>query len=228
MTTQQQDDPAWLRAQVLSLKALNEAALYLLDESELQPLLEAILDRAGRVLGTPDSFVGLVEPGGRFIEIAVVRGLHERFIGLRLGPGQGLTGRVWASNQPLVVPEYDTWEGRLPAVEGSYHSLAATPLRVHGRVLGVLGVTHERPGRSLGPADLDVLQRFADLAALALQRARLFEAECEARRESETLLAGARAVGGSLELPAVLDAILDQLGRVVPYDSASIQELRGE
>ncbi len=215
-----------LQAQVRSLAALHESALGLLDADDLQGLLRAILARAGQVLGTPDAFVALVEPGQRFIEVAVACGVHARFVGLRLERGQGLTGRVWACDQPLVVPDYDAWEGRLASVEGSYHSLAAAPLRAHGRVLGVLGMTYHQRERRFRAEDVEVLQRFADLSALALQRSRLLEDERAARHESETLLAAARAVAGSLELPAVLDAILDQLGRVVPYDSASIQELQ--
>jgi PAS domain S-box-containing protein len=55
---------------------------------------------------------------------------------------------------------------------------------------------------------------------------RLFEAEQTARGHSETLLAAARALGSSLQLPDVLRTILEQLGRVVPCDSASVQEIR--
>ena len=74
------------------------------------------------------------------------------------------------------------------------------------------------------PAADDPARAPDDLRSLAA----LLEDERAARHESETLLAAARAVSGSLELAAVLDAILDQLGRVVPYDSASLQELQGD
>lgn len=53
----------------------------------------------------------------------------------------------------------------------------------------------------------------------------LFDAERVRRRQADTLLQVASVVGSTLELDEVLVRILDQLRRVVDYDSASIQLL---
>jgi PAS domain S-box-containing protein len=49
----------------------------------------------------------------------------------------------------------------------------------------------------------------------------------EARRAAETLLAVTRALGTTLSLEGTFDTILDELQRVVPYDSCSIQVIQG-
>jgi PAS domain S-box-containing protein len=68
--------------------------------------------------------------------------------------------------------------------------------------------------------------RDPDRNAVEERLRRLYEAEQTARGHSETLLAAARALGSSLQLPDVLRTILEQLGRVLPCDSASVQEIR--
>ncbi len=53
-------------------------------------------------------------------------------------------------------------------------------------------------------------------AAIALENARLFEAEHVALERAETLYAVSLALSAALELTDVLDLILTELRRVVP------------
>jgi PAS domain S-box-containing protein len=49
-----------------------------------------------------------------------------------------------------------------------------------------------------------------------------------ARENTETLLAVTRVLGTTLSLEDTIEAILDELGRVVPYDSCSVQVIQGD
>ncbi|HIC92939.1 MAG TPA: GAF domain-containing protein, partial [Anaerolineae bacterium] len=69
------------------------------------------------------------------------------------------------------------------------------------------------------------MRTLADQIAVAIENARLYESERERRRIADTLREVAEVVGSTLQLKEVLDLILDQLHRVVPYDSASVQLL---
>ncbi len=69
-------------------------------------------------------------------------------------------------------------------------------------------------------------QSLADQLALGLENARLFAAEARRRREAETLQTATQALSATLELHKVLESILEELQHVVPYDSASVQQLR--
>ena len=79
-------------------------------------------------------------------------------------------------------------------------SLLGVPLLVGGQTLGVLHVgtlTHRRFTR----ADVDLLQLAADRAAIAIEHARLFEAERAARARLENVQAVSRAIGLEVEPP---------------------------
>jgi PAS domain S-box-containing protein len=64
-------------------------------------------------------------------------------------------------------------------------SYLVVPLAAQGRVLGALTLVHAESGRRFGPDDLAFATEFAALAALAVDNARLFEAEVAARRRAE-------------------------------------------
>jgi signal transduction histidine kinase/CheY-like chemotaxis protein len=55
----------------------------------------------------------------------------------------------------------------------------------------------------------------------------LYERERTVRRQAERLVNATRALGSTLDLKQVLATILHELQNVVPYDSASVQVLRG-
>jgi signal transduction histidine kinase/DNA-binding NarL/FixJ family response regulator len=227
------------RNQVVALEALHETAISLLGRIDLSDLLETILQRAGRLIGTEHAYIALLEPwpdelGGSpdpdaVMEVKVGIGVMSSYTGLRLHLGEGLTGKVWQTGMPLAVPDYAKWPGRSDSVSpGGYQALAGVALRAGGSVVGVLGMGFVGSGRSFAPPELDLLYRFAELASLALEKSHLFESERDARREAETLRAATDALSRSLDLPAVLDLILTEAERVVPCDSASLMELRGQ
>jgi signal transduction histidine kinase len=89
------------------------------------------------------------------------------------------------------------------------------------RLLGVLNLVADAP-RTFSPADVALLERFAPLAAAALENNRLLAAEREQRELAETLCAVASVLNTSLDRERVLTLILEQLARVVEYDSASV------
>lgn len=70
-------------------------------------------------------------------------------------------------------------------------SVAALPLRAHGRVIGALTLSSSEPERRFGRDDLAFLGNLADRAALALENARLYEQErTVAQTLQHSLLAG--------------------------------------
>ena len=74
----------------------------------------------------------------------------------------------------------------------------------------------------------DLATAFAAQAAMAIENARLLETERAAREQAETLRAAAESLGSTLGMSEVFDLILSELGKVVPYRSASIQQLDGD
>jgi len=104
---------------------------------------------------------------------------------------------------------------------GESRSAACVPLVARERVVGVLTLVHPRVGRFSGE-DLALLKAIADQAGIAVENARLFAGEQERRRFASTLREIAQTVNSTLDPAQVFTAVLEQLERVIGYDSASI------
>jgi PAS domain S-box-containing protein len=180
-----------LRVHSEYLEALHETTLNLINRLDPQDLLAAIVGRAGALLGTRDGYIYVVDFSGE-LEVRVGTGRFTEHVGFRMQRGEGLAGRVLDTDAPFAIEDYDEWEGRSPNFPlGIMHAGAAVPLTSEDRVIGVLGLSYEEPGRTFTDEDLAVLSRFAELASIALDNARLFTAsqqEITERRRAEERL----------------------------------------
>jgi PAS domain S-box-containing protein len=215
-----------LRRENRALTVLHEMTAALMQSLDSAELLQRIVDRATELLETSYGFIGLLDHDA--IVIRHTTGGLQPTVGIRIGRGQGIAGRVWESNAPIVINDLRGWDGQVLTGLAGYRSVAEVPLRLEERFLGVLGVAASDDRGPFNAADVETLERFAAVVSIAIRNAELFEAERETRNHAERLLEAAKTVTSSLELPHVLETILQQLQRVVPYDSATVQELRGD
>src|SRR5690606_38366503 len=103
------------------------------------------------------------------------------------------------------------------------------PVALHGGVVGILTVGPGGLESAVGSQRAGVLlDRFARLVAVAASAARLVEADRTVRVQQQGLLRAGQALSVSLVLRDVLAAILRELRSVVHYDTASVQQLRGD
>lgn len=101
-------------------------------------------------------------------------------------------------------------------------SWMGVPLRNrHNEVLGLISVQSFMPD-TYTDTDLSLLLTVGAQLSLALDNAHLLEAEQERRQLANTLMDVSRDVNATLDYREVLDRILEQMQRVVAYDSASI------
>jgi len=165
-----------LRAQNEYLSALHETSVGLMNHLELDELLQAILTRAVALVQGSDGFICLAEEEGQELTMRYATGRFVAALGRHLQRGEGLSGRVWQSGEPLAVADYRRWEGCLPwASELDIHAIVGVPLRDGDRVIGVLGVGDSGEGAcAFGTERIDLLSRFAHLASVALDNARLY------------------------------------------------------
>jgi signal transduction histidine kinase len=94
---------------------------------------------------------------------------------VRVRVGQeGLTGRVAAVGEPILVADVSRDPRYIPVAEGQTGSNLVLPLKVKGQVIGVLDVESERIS-AFDAGDLIVLQSLANQVAVAIENARLYE-----------------------------------------------------
>ena len=213
------------------LAALHAITLGLLRRLDINELLQAILSRAGQLLGTEHGFVAcVVEPGDQ-MEQEVGVGIFADNVGTRIKRGEGVAGQVWITGEPLVVTDYDAWEHRARHLAPHLvSSVAAVPMKTGDQVMGAVGLGYEAgAARSFGEAEIDILSRFGELAALALYNASLFAETQEHARTSEdqaTRLAILNEMGSQMSMAGDVDGILDVttnfVPRIIPADRVAV------
>ena len=164
------------------LAGLHETTLGLISRLDLNDLLEALVRRAGQLLDTPNGFIYLADAEGAELECRVGVGIFSDLINARIGPGEGLSGKIWRTGQPMTVDDYDTWSGRSINFEKDLISaIMGAPLKSGAQSVGVIGIAYDSDSdRQFGDEEIELLNRFAELASIALDNARLYQ---DAQRE---------------------------------------------
>jgi serine phosphatase RsbU (regulator of sigma subunit) len=160
----------------------------------------------------------------------------ERFRRLPLQRGRPMSDAV-LTGRPVWLEDVEQWRSRYPemapaGVAGGHQASACLPLRVEDRELGVAVFSFYRP-RAFDLAEREFLLAVAALCAQALDRARLYTAEREARavaeRERDRMSFLARA-SQLMEAPLSVEERLRQLADLAVKgiaDWAAVHFVRG-
>jgi PAS domain S-box-containing protein len=176
-----------LRRQHEYLAALHETTLGLISRLDLDDLLQGLITRAGQLFGTPHGFIDLVDPDKGVLDRKVGVGVFDQSIVYSRKPGEGLAGKIWQSGERLVIDDYDAWSGRAPYFDYNViRAIMGAPLKSGQEVVGVICIAYgTKSDRIFGDEDIEPLSRFAQLASIALDNARLYSEAHEAREAAE-------------------------------------------
>jgi len=162
------------------LSALHEVALTLMERLEVAELLESITLRAGELLGTEHGYIYLTDTVNETLQLVTHTGIFNTTPRGTIRYGEGLSGRVWQEAQPIIVRDYATWEGRSKQfTDIGVGACVAVPLKHRADVVGVLGLAHVDKRLEFTPEQVETLTLFAELAAIALDNAQLYQAAQE-------------------------------------------------
>ncbi len=190
--------------QLRAVHRLTEAAL---THVTLDSLLDALLDLVREILEIEVAVILLAEQASLDDEPSLVlhaaRGLAKgRRARVQMPLNKGFAGRVAATRRPIVIDNVpqSAPEEMTPELEG-LEAILGVPLIVQGQLIGVLeGGSHH--ARSFTEIDAGFLQIVADRVALAIDHARLVEAEQSARKETEVAEAMLQARDAFLSVAA--------------------------
>ena len=170
-----------IRQRTAQLEALRQVGLELTAELDLDSLLHSIVSQAVELVGGTAGGLYLYRPDLDVLVWVMAVGPHLVPVESVLQRGEGLSGRVWETSEPLIVDDYQQWEGRATAYEGyPWTAVVGVPVRWGEKFLGVLNVLADPP-HTFSPADAELLGLFATQAAIAIRNACFFE-EIEERR----------------------------------------------
>jgi len=141
---------------------------------------------------------------------------------------EGVPVHVADTQHDPEVPEL----ARAIARAAGYHALLIVPLMREGEGIGAIGVARREPGH-FSADQVELLQTFADQAAIAMENARLFEesrtrslALARTLEEVQALDEVTQAISASLDLRRVLDTVLRHAVRLTKSEAGMIVEFR--
>lgn len=162
-----------LRASLAEVAEWNRSALV-----EPDRVITLVVQKARDLVNADVAGLALVEEGAATITWRLLMGSSDRARQIRLGPGEGIAGRVVQTGLPLVVPDWELLQpgegasAPIVDVEG-LRSCLAVPLQSGGHAFGALMVANRRP-TLFDDDQLKLLSSLADQAAVALDNARLY------------------------------------------------------
>ncbi len=140
---------------------------------ESDPLLNKILDLALETLEAERGFIMLYSENS--LETVVARNIARKDILGETTISRSSAMEVARSGKPLVVSRTDDdLASHQSVVEFKISSLLCVPLAVKGKILGIVYID-SRSGIVFSDDDLEFLVSFADLAAIAIDNARMAE-----------------------------------------------------
>ncbi len=211
------------RDQLKLSRTLEEVGALLTSQLGLNEVLEKILDFLARVVSYDSVSIQLIDEEGH-LNLTAGRGFPdvEQAAQAARKVGSHSLERKWAEHRAIVIPDTHADDRWIIAPEVEYiRSWVGAPLLIGDRLIGTLNVDSRTPNAYTAAVG-ETIMAFANQAAIAIENARLFEAERVAREQSEMLREAAQAVSSSLERDEVFRQILAQLKRVLNYNTASV------
>jgi len=159
------------------LAARDEIAAVAMRSLDLNEILSGALEKTLREIDVEAGGIYLVDEDAGLLRIAAQRGfvpeLAAEINDLRVG--EGFSGRVIESGEPLVVEDIskDARLSRLKVAQAGLKSLAVVPLTAKGKPLGTLFAVTQGV-RKFGDVDVQFLVSSGQQIAAAVENARLF------------------------------------------------------
>ena len=191
--------------------------------TDVQPVLDAIVESAARVCGIDD----------------VILRLHEgniRVARAHFGP-MPITRPEVSTDEPHVhwmrehgtlhIPDVRAAQNDFPTIASGLRTWLGVPLRLQGELIGGLAArrTEVRP---FTPAQIRLLETFADQAVIAIENVRLFQELKEALVQQTATSEILSVIASSpTDIQPVLDIIAENAARVCDANDAMIRLVDG-
>lgn len=153
------------------LSALNAIITTVNQSLDLDRILNDALEKILKVLGVEAGAVHLQEEETGRPVIMAHRGLtagHVREME-KLGPGEGLPGRVIQSGEPVILDEAAS--GGISGKKGEFQSGISLPMRAKNRILGTLSLMSYTPNK-FEPNLVHLLSAAGEAMGIAVENAR--------------------------------------------------------
>ena len=195
--------------------------------TDVQPVLDAIVESAARVCGIDDVLLRLRD-GNNLVARAHFGPIPIGRVEVSVDVPQVLWMREHGT---LHIPDTRSTQNDFPLlsrVPAGWRTWLAVPLRQQGEFIGWLGARRIEV-RPFSPAQMKLLETFADQAVIALENVRLFQ-ELKESLEQQTATSEILGVIASspTDIQPVLDAVAATAARLCDASDALIDRVDGD
>lgn len=198
--------------------ALSKASEFFSEITDLERLLDLVLDWALKIMPADGGSLMLREPDSGNLTIRATHGISAK-VGKTTPKGKGIAGWVAENAKPLLLTG-DVKDPRFKplASRPSIHSAISAPLIAGNRVVGVINVNNTRLKPAFTEDDLKVLRLFAQRASLALENARLYQLSKERVMELTHLNELSKVLGSTLDIAEIVNLVSEVFQKSVAFD----------
>ncbi|WP_299755166.1 GAF domain-containing protein [uncultured Chloroflexus sp.] len=212
------------RQKVSELSTLLDAARILSSLLRPQEVLDKLMELVSRQLNVTTVALWTISEGNILTPAALDGIPAEQGRTMRVPIGQGFTGKVAETGQPLIIEDVNTQGGSLyPNYQqrNNLISFMGVPVIYREQIIGVLSVmTNYR--RQFTNDEMLLLAGLADQAATALENARLFE-EREQRISELTIINRiSAAVNASLDIYELIERLHQGISEIIDTSTSLI------
>ncbi|GAB4494983.1 MAG: hypothetical protein OHK0052_01390 [Anaerolineales bacterium] len=205
-------------AEQAQLATLYQVSRTLGSTLDLNEALAQVMDAVIQLTHAERGFLMLRDADTGQLSVQAARNYEQENLGTReLDISRTVVHRVLQSGQGVVTTNAQT-DPRFAAQESvmmfALRSILCTPLRVAGRVIGVIYADNRGQTGLFSQKDLDLLEALASQAAIAIENARLYtqtdQKLAQRLAELETLAEFDQLLNSNLALERVLEVIYQQ------------------
>ena len=174
-STERKHMDAQIKLQNKYLLALNEVTFQLLNRLDLDDVLAMVIKQATDIFGKSSGALYMLQENGLDVELKFAIGRDAQYIGAVYSKDGGVIGKVLATGKPLIIQNYQTWEGRRDLPQFKHFGVViGLPLLSAKKVVGVCVILNEE-GWEFTEEEKLLLKRFIGLSSIAYDNAFLYK-----------------------------------------------------
>ncbi len=201
-----------------ALGALREIARSLSTAIDLDTNLNLIVNKTTDVMGVDSCTLYLLEKDNVTLRLKATTGLRAQMLGhATLRIGEGMTGVAVRENRPIYAPiarQHPDFKYIDRLSEDELTSLLAIPLLIRNRPIGALNV-QTVPAHAYTPSEIEQLSLIGELAAGALSKAKVYDAQRLRLEELQALATVSEVVTAQTMFDDMLDIVTDMAARTM-------------
>ena len=194
------------------MSVLNQVTAMITEKMDEDEMLRRALAMALEAVGLEAGAISVLDETANKLVFRAQQGwnVHDLVaLGLQVPADQGLQGLVIATGEPFVTQDvsHSTRQAVQEFRDEGVRAMALAPMRVRGRVLGVLGVMSREP-HEFSPEETSFVSAIADQIGIAVDSARLYKETQGHLEELIVLDKVAVAVTSGLDLEEIADCVI--------------------